>query len=235
MGVIGSGMASLLCMMLLFSCCGHKQPNEKQKRIIAGFGPGRPLPLKIDSSFIAGLDTLEAMTIADLEEFNRDSADKNLAGDLKNSIRGCMLIEKLKQSGRYENYVDSLTIGMLKDAMAFRIGAIKTKDNFPILLWGINESSYDACPFYWGVSIIASYPLEKGGYAHILVGEDYSAGDPPSLMRKRTNSEIRDKEIVINSVAIVEDTDIPSKATENKYLKLKVEDGTFLLTQKSGK
>lgn len=223
----------LLIPLFVFinSCSKQVELSSEQQQFISEFKKEFKQPLFIDSTFIASLDTIENLEFNFIRLLSADSINETLAGGLKNSLSACLFIEEKKQNGRYANYLDSLDIGMLKNAMAFKIGKLSLDNNETLLLWGINEASFDADPGYSGISIIASYANHNKGFNHVLVGERYSAGDPPLFMEKKTNSELNKAEIRINSVTINEDSEVGSKLREGRFLKLRFQNGEIEIVQ----
>lgn len=227
-----SAIISVFFVLILLSC-GKYQPSERQKKFTAEFKKELSAPLTIDSAFISNLDTLEAIDSNLLKELQKDSLNTDLAGDLRSSVAGCILIDGLKQSGRYQRYLDSLDIGMLKNAMAFSIGKLKMNDRY-LLLWGINESSFDACPLYSGTSIIASWPGNDGSFTHIVAAEMYDAADAPLALWRRASSTIGSSEISMFSVTytVNAETEDGPKLMETKKRILKLEDGSLNVENK---
>ncbi len=226
-------LAAAFFILTLVSCGGYK-PSARQSKFGAEFKKELSAPLTIDSAFINNLDTLEALGGGLLEDLKKDSLNTDISGDIRSSVQGCILIDRLKQQGRYQNYLDSLDIGMLKNAMAFTIGKIKVGDRF-LLLWGINESSYDACPLYSGTSIIASWPTNDGGFTHIVAAEMYDAADAPLALWRRTSSTLGSSEISVFSVTYTEnaETEEGPKLKETKKMILKIDEGALKLESKN--
>lgn len=205
--------------------CTRFVPGSRQQAFANTFTKVFTLPLKIDSNFIAAPDTLEAMSLSELQVLQNDSVVSDLALGFKNGVAACVFIEKLKVAGRYKGYLDSLDIGMIKNATAYKIGKAFTPDGRYVLLWGINEGSFEADPGYSGVTVFASYPNDADGFTHMVVGQDYFAGDPPVTMRQTTQSEVFENVITITSKTVNEDLDAGSKLSEMQYLKLELDKG----------
>ena len=221
-----------MLLSTLVSCKRFKS-SDSQKAFVNEFNRHLSLPLTADSLFIAQLDTLEAMDLPLLETLQTDTVKEELAGTLNASIGECLFIEKLKQSGRYQGYLDSLSPGMIKNAMAFKVGKIELKDGTHLLLWGINESSFDADPFFSGTSIIASYTNNKGGLTHVVIDESYNAGDPPSFLQKRTTAQLTENEMRITTKTQARDADEEEWKKETAFLKLQLESGELKVLQKA--
>ncbi|TNE53711.1 MAG: hypothetical protein EP338_10710 [Bacteroidetes bacterium] len=65
-------------------------------------------------------------------------------------------ISALKQSGKYQQYVDSLDIGMVRDVNCFAIGRMEFSDSLAIMIWQLRYNSYEACPAFEGMNVIGS-------------------------------------------------------------------------------
>jgi hypothetical protein len=224
----------LISVYVFFAACNKPiQLTKEQEEFGSEFKKELKIPLILDSSFIAGLDTIESLELKFIQQLTKDSMDSQLGGGLKNSLNGCIFIERLKENGRFKNYSDSIDTGMLKNAMAFKIGKVTLNNKMDLFLWGINEASYEADPGYSGISIIASCANKNKGFTHILVAERYAAGDPPLFMEKKTNGEILKNEIKINTVTSTQDKEIGSNLKEGTFLKLELDNGEVKILQKT--
>lgn len=65
-------------------------------------------------------------------------------------------IEQYKKKGKYNDFLDSLDIGMTKDANCYAIGKMEYGDSLALLIWQLNYSSYEACPFFSGSHIFGT-------------------------------------------------------------------------------
>lgn len=88
-------------------------------------------------------------------------------------------IESYKNKGKYQNYLDSLDIGMTQDAHCHAIGKMEFGDSLALLIWQLNYESYQACPYFTGAHIFGSI-VSKGEIKRTMQLAGYeSAGDPP--------------------------------------------------------
>ena len=87
-------------------------------------------------------------------------------------------LNHLKQMEQYVDYVEHLDLAQLKDANANIIGKIERNDS-SFILWSIDYSSYEACPFYSGTEIYCSMIHEGIVKKCLKLGEYHSGGDAP--------------------------------------------------------
>ena len=175
------------------------------------------LPFNIDTVFILKPDTNEKVTYELLRYLGNEVLDHPMFNSLSYEINTFCKIDSLKAEGVHSEYVAKLDIGMTKESIAFRIGMVSMPNDAKLFLWGIESSSYEACPFHQGKTIIATFVNENKNNTHFIVGEISSAGDPPSMMSQVTTAKIfADGKIEIKSVTISDDIDTPGEeiATE---------------------
>lgn len=187
----------IILIPLLLSCSsekneikkGEKVDNESimyelkfpgsLKKLISSFNTSE-LPFRADSSFLEKLDAqkfvlLDNDQILSLysnyvpsEKWNSYYVDEVIGMNLR------------KRNSTYESYLESLDLTMLKDANAFAI-QLFAKNDVAFMLWGIEYSSYEACPFYAGWELYLSVIKEGKVDKCIKVGGIQSAGDPPAM------------------------------------------------------
>ncbi len=87
-------------------------------------------------------------------------------------------LNHLKQMDQYEEYVNSLDLAQLKDANANIIGKIERNDS-SFILWSVDYSSYEACPFYSGTEIYCSFIQDGIVKKCLKLGEYSIGGDAP--------------------------------------------------------
>ncbi|MGR3809359.1 hypothetical protein [Jiulongibacter sp. NS-SX5] len=97
----------------------------------------------------------------------------------ENMVEEYLEIDSIKAYGQYENYLNQLDIGMLRDALAIKIA---TLDDAKSLLWAVWYSSYEACPYFHGVDVYLSSIDKDRPTKTIKVGSNFSAIDPPSAI-----------------------------------------------------
>lgn len=225
----------IVCVLtgVLASCAGFN-PDKEQNQAAQAFSRQLSAPLTLDSVYIHRLDTLEALETSVLKLFLAAPANKEIPGDLQSSIKGCLFIDSLQQAGRYPGYLDSLQAGMLKNAMAFKIGKIVFGKRY-LLLWGINEISAESYPQYSATSIIATWPDDKNKFTHVLACELYYAADPPQIMERYTNSSVGGEEILwFSETKIVQNEDAAAQKTPGKMV-IKPEAGELKFTKSEGR
>ncbi|TNF47004.1 MAG: hypothetical protein EP305_09240 [Bacteroidetes bacterium] len=182
---------------LLLSCSsekkeikeGEKAENESiayepkfpdsLKKLISNFNTSE-LPFRADSNLLEKLDAqkfvlLDNEQILSLysnyvpsEKWNSYYVDEVIGMNLR------------KRNSTYESYLESLDLAMLKDANAYAI-QLFAKEDIGLMLWGIEYSSYEACPFYAGWELYVSVIKEGKVDKCIKVGGIQSAGDPPAM------------------------------------------------------
>jgi len=176
------------------------------------------LPLVIDTNFIILLDTNDRIPYQLIRQLAASYLKDELNGGLEYTINTFCKIDSLKHNDEYKEYVEKLDIGMTKQSIAYKIGVVKFKNGNKLFLWGITQSSYEACPFFAGTTIVGTYVTEKNENTHFIIGEISSAGDPPSTGNEEITALISDEKIIIKSRNVSDDMDVPGEEVTNRML-----------------
>ncbi len=124
-------------------------------------------------------------------------------------ISDFLKIDSLKGANNYEAYTQSLDIGMLRDAKAFKIGIASLGNDKKGALWGIWYSSYEACPYYHGVDLYLSVFENQKLKRTFKVGSNFSSVDPPIAVYNPISSTLNGSELIIkleaNEIDLMED------------------------------
>lgn len=173
------------------------------------------LPMIIDSTYILKADTSDKLHYYHVRNLKSLFPDTILNSGLKYTINAFCEIDSLKETGAYTEYLKKLDIGMTKSSIAFKIGYVALASDLNVFLWGIEYSSYEACPYFSGKVLIATYINENGRNSSFLIAESSGAGDPPATSKTDFWSTItKDGNFLINGIKISDDLDVPGVETE---------------------
>jgi hypothetical protein len=89
------------------------------------------------------------------------------------------VIEKAKKNKSYDKYVEKLDIGMTRDANCYALSRIEFGDSIAALLWRIDFSSYEACPYFKGSHFLLSTIYKGKVVQTIQLAANESAADAP--------------------------------------------------------
>jgi hypothetical protein len=181
------------------------------------------LPLEIDTNFILGVDTNVRIPYQQIRQLGVNILQHDLTGGLIYDINSFCEIDSLKEEGEYGKYLEKLDIGMTKIAISFKIGVADLGNGTKLFLWGVHNSSYEACPFFAGTTIIGTFVNSEKRNTHFIVGEISGGGDPPSVGNDELTSKINsDGRIEIKSLSVNDDLDIPGdeRTTQSLILQL---------------
>ncbi len=88
-------------------------------------------------------------------------------------------------------------IGMILNSEAFVLGK-KELSKGQLLIWGIKYGSYEACPYYTGVNLFASYLLDNKIRNSTVIASNWAVADPPMAARTPFSSELKDTHLSIS-------------------------------------
>jgi hypothetical protein len=141
-----------------------------------------PIP-EIDSLFINALDAEH-----DIENYLKSVSVKSYAEKLitfeteaymDSAIEGFLRIDSLKSNNQYNEYIDHLDLGDIKDAKAIFIEEWNFSPDTVATLWAIKYSSFEACPYYEGTDVYLTL-IKNGDVLYtVQVGSNYHGADPP--------------------------------------------------------
>lgn len=86
--------------------------------------------------------------------------------------------KKLKAQGKFNEYQDNLDIGMLAQCTPFALGSIETEKEI-IVLWVLDFSTYEACPYSAGREIYATIIRDGKVIKSLQIAHESAGGDPP--------------------------------------------------------
>ncbi|MBK9190671.1 MAG: hypothetical protein IPM77_03715 [Crocinitomicaceae bacterium] len=81
--------------------------------------------------------------------------------------------------GAYEEYLSVLDIGMMAQANVFAVQRLKLDDSTSIMLWCVNYSTYEACPYASGTIMYGTIIRNDHVTSCTILGEDSSGADAP--------------------------------------------------------
>lgn len=170
------------------------------------------LPLTIDTTFIQQLDSSDRIPFEQIRSLNADYLQNELTSGINFSINKFCEIDSLKQIEEYQQYINALDIGMTKKSIAFKVGQIPLQNGAKLFLWGLVSESYEACPFFQGTEIIATYVDQNKKNTHFLIGEISSGGDPPMIGNSQITATINSNgKIEMRCIKTEDDIDVPGK------------------------
>ena len=161
------------------------------------------LPAAVDTNFVHNIDFFErsdesAMSYLNGQYLTEQLLESSPTFNGEYYIKIFCELDSLKSVGAYEEYVRNLNIGMMQVADAFVEGIIQLDDQKQILLWSINDSTYEACPFASGAAVYGTLLDNYEVKNTMLLAEVSSGGDPPAWGDTNVSIEIS-AELEINT------------------------------------
>lgn len=153
--------------------------TEETKLLLSYFQPAE-WPYTIDSLYYENLSSEEGtLTAADVKWLTSGFVDSDLSYSAQSVIKDVLYFDSLKIHGEYDAYVDALDIGMMKDANAFALHKLELDDNGYWLIWYVDFTTYEACPYFAGKTIYATAMKNNVATSCTLIGESSGGGDAP--------------------------------------------------------
>lgn len=139
------------------------------------------LPFIQDSAYLEELEMTDSSSLTgdEVRFLSYNFVDSDLSYSAKSSIDDVLFFDSLRLNDAYDGYVEVLDIGMMKDAYAYVTENIKLDDSTNLLLWAIDFTTYEACPFFAGTTLYASVFRNNQVQSCTLIGETSGGGDAP--------------------------------------------------------
>jgi hypothetical protein len=201
---------------LFFSC------KEKDKKSEAFFSKNISLSEK-DLEKISENTKLKNLDKEHVLNWSNDVQMIDSTDKIAYLVGSFLKIDSLKKVGKYQKYVDSLDIGMVRDSRAFIIDTLLKSSDSLIVVWGIKEESYEACPWHNQISVFGTLIESNNFNKTIEIANSISMGDPPSLYYSFSEAKIKNK-LIIGKTTIIKsnDSEIEDKldTLKKSYLRL---------------
>lgn len=247
-------MKKIVCVLmtaLLFGCNSSEDKAKESgregdstgienKRVAFSFDEKEfkqlELPLVIDTNFILEADTSERIPYQQIRQLGKELLGHELSSGIEYDLNSFCEVDSIKQAGRYQEYIDKIEIGMTKVAISFKVGVIKFNDGSKLFVWGVHNSSFEACPFFAGTTIIGTYTGKSNKNVHFVLGEISGGGDPPSMGDDEVTSKVNsDGKIEIHGISVNDNLDIPGEETTLSTLILKLQEGSITIVDSKKK
>jgi len=186
------------------------------------------LPLKLDSTYILHADTSDKLHHYQIRNLKSCFPDTLFKTGLRSLINEFCEIDSLKENGAYEEYLKKIDIGMTKSSISYKIGYVTLATGLNVFLWGIEYSSYEACPYFSGKILIATFVNESGKNSSFIISESSGAGDPPATGKTDLWCTItKEGSFQLNGINISDDIDVPGVETETTTTTIDLTKNTF--------
>ncbi len=247
----------ILSLVVLIASCGN---NKKTKNIIVDnehktdsvvfknppldlaiqkmlplFDETNDLPFLADSSIINHLKKYDSISTNEVKLLSLKKIKHSLSDESNYQLKTFLFIDSIKRAGGYAAYIENLDIGMTKFANAYAIKRVNLDIYTMALIWGINTSTFEACP-YANETYIYITIVHKGKVtSSFVLAEDLQAGDPPVSMSRTVNARInRDMTIDIELYEESdEDIDAPKIEINKENYILTLNDGKLIVTNEN--
>jgi len=209
--------------------------NNKQLQKSVGLFKDITLPFTVDTALLFKLEKGDSLGSFEIKTLAANCFKHDLLESFEYDLNTFYKIDSIKAAGKYRQYCDSVSIGMTKVSAAHALGEFQLDANTLILVWGLNTSSYEACPYSstWAAYFTVIY---KGNVGEtFLLGEYISAGDAPVSMERTVSSKfIADGTITMDVYQVNdEDMDLPEVEITKEQYTFAVKDGAIkLLSEK---
>jgi hypothetical protein len=224
---------------LCFTSCSNAGKNKEQtdndstsmnadpevQKLVSLFKTELPLPFIVDSAFLVKEHYGDSIGGKEMKLLASNVMKHDQLGSLEYDLPDFYNIDSIKATGTYTAWCETLDIAMTKFSKAEAVGKIKYTDETDLLVWMLQQSSYEACPWSnFRTVYITPVHKNKIGQTSVL-GESYGAGDPPvSLHRYIYGTVNKDGSIVLDWREEHDDMDTTFSELEKRKYDLLIKD-----------
>lgn len=205
--------------------------NSKELQRSARLFKETTLPLAIDTTFIFMIGRGDSLGSFEIKALAGNIFNHALSGGLEYELNTFCRIDSIKEAGKYQQYIDSLDIGMTKISTAHALNEFHLDNNTLVLVWGLYSSSYEACPSSESWTTYGTLVYKGEVKETFLLGECSFWADPPVASQRTVTSTITGSGLVTTDVYQVNDQDMDSayvEITKEKY-SFTIKDGTICI------
>lgn len=174
--------------------------NDHLQTILNKSSANYDLPLQMDTNFVMEIDfeakaEQQALNFENVRYLTKNLIENDPTEAATYIINSFLSIDSLKAEGEYEEYVNSLDLGMMKESQAFAEGIIAVSGKNNILLWSLDYSTYEACPYASGALVFGTFLENYEVVNTVLLAEVSGGADAPFWWETRVSSVIRSTDI----------------------------------------
>ncbi|MGZ3863722.1 MAG: hypothetical protein ACXVPF_10965 [Bacteroidia bacterium] len=172
------------------------------------------LPLTIDTTFVFMSGNGDSLGGFEVRALARNIFKHGLSSAMEYDLNTFCKIDSIKEAGKYQQYVDSIDIGMIKVSTAHALNEFRLDQNTLLLVWGLYSSSYEACPSSESWTVYGTIVYKGDVKETFLLGECSSWVDPPVGTERMITSKITSGGIITTDLYQMNDQDMDSAYIE---------------------
>lgn len=205
-------MKYLLLIFWGFTLWGCGTKAKKETHVSLQVAEMKIDSIALESIFLdSSLTKISSLEASSLWGFLPDTSEYF---ELLNSFRR---LDSLKSAGKYENYISNLDIGMYKDITGILLKDISVSEAKKLRVWGINYSSYEACPYFGGKVLFISTIENNKTTACVPFAYIKTSADAPFYENFSTKSTLKPNgKVLINETHEAGGVDEKDKAYIDK-------------------
>jgi hypothetical protein len=216
----------LLLSVLIYSCQSSTETQSNSK-IDLDFPK-----TEIDSSSLASLmedSTKVGLTGSQVRFLSEKYLSQDTALFESNAYIEFLMIDSLKTNRLYKKHLETIDIGMVKDASAFVLDSLVAKDGLYIR-WYARFVSYEACPYSASVAVYISKIVDNKPIYCVPIGSTFIWSDPPMSYSSELTSILENQKAKLHYVDIQSEMGDSTEiigSQKNKYLSFDFVSGKY--------
>jgi len=200
--------------------------NGELRSLALGFTEITSFPLVLDTAITNHFDDYDSLPGDDARMLFSKAPQHNLNETPAYLFDYFLKIDSLKRAGEYSAYVESLDIGMIKEARTKKLFRVRLHPETLLIVWGMDYHSYEACPWSRGSFVFVTI-VHKGEPGETLcLSLNDAGGDPPVSGNTERQATIQED----GSISIHQ-KDISDEDMDEPEVSLKESSFEFMITK----
>ena len=156
------------------------------------------VPFHLDSIYMSSFEEIEESTLTNLEvQYLSSNLIDNAPTEWSTyTINSFIEIDSMRLMDTYDDYTNTIDIGMIQESDANIHQKIITSKNNYILLWSITYSTVEACPYSSGTVVFGTLFNKNTAINTATLGENSGGGDAPYWANTFITSQINTTSIL---------------------------------------
>jgi hypothetical protein len=188
------------------------------------------LPFAVDTTFLFEMQKGDSLGSDEVRALAKNIFKHELIEGVEYELNTFYHIDSIKRAGKYQQYVDSLDIGMTKISTAHALGKVQIDPNTLVMVWGLYTSSYEACPNSVTQTAFITVVYKGDVSQTFLLGEVVAFADPPvASLRTVAGKLMADGKINLEMTQINDqDMDQPTVDLSKAYYSFHIAEGKIV-------
>ncbi|HYG49748.1 MAG TPA: hypothetical protein VD905_02545 [Flavobacteriales bacterium] len=246
-------VASMAFISSTMTSCGSKADGKEKtdststaaaytispelQSLIAKIRQFQEWPYKVDTTLLKIEDKVmeDSLSSADVKMLSVNWLKHDLTDEVEVELSDYYKIDSVHRAGAYKEYCEALEPGNTQTSVAYPLASLNVDKDTWVLVWALRASSFPACPHFSLNNAYGSVIYKGEVTQSFKMGENMSAGDPPSHMDRFVTSSINEKGLLTLDVVENSTYDGEEMSTVNEHYEFQLVNGKLKMKKEEKK